>query len=433
MHFHAFRFEGLTIPGDAVKTDEGIAETVLDNGARVLSESIPGVRSASVGVWVRHGSAHEPQSSMGASHLLEHMVFKGTERRSARDIAMAVESLGGSLDAYTSREHTSFQARVLDEHLPEALDVLADLTLSPRLEEDDLDLEREVVLEEIAMVEDTPDDLVFELHGARFWQGHPYGHSILGTPETVAAFRARDLRELHRERYRGSNVVVAAAGHVDHEELVRRAASLFGRVEEGRPTESVDVPSGTLTGEVRVPRASSQTHIVFGAEAVPHADPRRYPLVLLSAAFGGGMSSRLFQRVREELALAYTVFSFQSFYARSGLTGVYVGTRPEWADRAVDAIREEYLRLAREGLSLQELDQIKQQVKGNIMLSLESTGARLYRLAGFALYDEPYQGLDELLARIDAVTPEDAAGVAADFFDPDETLVLRLGPDAETA
>ena len=403
----------------------------LSNGVQVLSEEIAGVRSASVGVWVRQGAAHEDASEMGASHLLEHLVFKGTTRRSARDLALALEGLGGSLDAYTSREHTSFQARVLDEHLPEALDVLADLTVSPLLRAEDLDLEREVVLEEISTVEDTPDDLVFELHGERLWRGHPYGHSILGTRATVAGMAATTLRRIHRERYVGNNLVVAAAGNVQHGPFLEAVERLFGGIAAGERSDRVPPLAERARGDERVPREGAQSHLVFGTDAPPHADPRRYALVLISSALGGGMSSRLFQRVREELALAYTVYSFQSFYALAGLTGVYVGTRPSWEERAVEAVREELARVAREGLVGEELEQTKRQVKGQIMLSLESTGARLYRLAGFALYQEPFLDLDELLSRIDAVPAEEVAAAAATFYDPDRQLLLRLGPEGE--
>ena len=213
-------------------TDEQFQETRLDNGVRVLSEAIPGVRSAAVGVWVRRGSAHEREEHLGVSHLLEHMVFKGTHRRTAREIALSIESLGGSLDAYTTREHTAYQARVLDTHLPEALDVLADLVLNPVLRDSDLALEREVVLEEIAQVEDTPDDLVFERHGERLWDGHPYGRPILGTPESVAGMSPEALRGVHGGAYRGRNLIVAAAGHVEHDDLVARVR----RVLRGRAT-----------------------------------------------------------------------------------------------------------------------------------------------------------------------------------------------------
>jgi predicted Zn-dependent peptidase len=407
-----------------------VRSTTLDNGVRVLSERISGVRSVSVGVWVHQGAAHEPAERMGESHLLEHMVFKGTERRSARDIAVALEALGGSLDAYTTREHTSFQARVLDAHLPQAVDVLADMVLRPLLRDEDLELEREVVLEEIAQVQDTPDDLVFELHGERLWDGHPYGHGILGTRQTVGSMSSEALRELHRTRYLGRSLVVAAAGNTTHERFLELAVEHFGGLAPGEPPPVVEEPRSAPPARVPVERASAQTHVVTGCATVAHSDPRRIPLVLLSQAFGGGMSSRLFQRIREELALAYTVFSYQSFYTRSGVSGVYVGTRPGWEERTLDALMDEYRRLAMEGLTDEELEQTRQQVKGQIMLSLESTGARLHRLAGFALHDEPFIDLDGLLARVDAVTRERAAEAAAQFFQPDGQLALTLGPSA---
>lgn len=408
---------------------EAIESSTLDNGVRVLSERIPGVRSVSAGVWVRQGAAHEPAELTGVSHLLEHMVFKGTARRSALEIADTLEGLGGSLDAYTSREHTAYQARVLDEHLPEALDVLADLTLEPKLEEEDLALEREVILEEIAQVEDTPDDVVFELHAARLWGDHPYGRSILGTKETVASISAESLRELHRERYVGANLVLAAAGNVEHDAFVEAIDQLFGSAAVGERIAAVPDPGTTASGFEWVERESAQTHIVFGNDAPAHASEDRFALTLLSSALGGGMSSRLFQRVREEMGLCYSVFTFQSFYRAAGLFGVYVGTRPATAEAASDAVREELARVASEGLGDGGLDRIKRQVKGQVMLSLESTGARLHRLAAFALHEEPFLGLDDLLAKVDAVTEEDIRRVAARHVDPERHLELRLGPD----
>jgi len=411
-----------------ISLTEEMSETTLPNGIRVLTERISGVRSAAVGVWVRQGSAHEGPELMGASHLLEHLVFKGTRNRTAREIAMALESLGGSLDAYTSREHTSFQARVLDQHLPIAVDVLADLVLNPLLRDEDLNLEREVVLEEIATVEDTPDDLVFDLHGSRLWGGHPYGNTILGTRETVAGMPGQRLRDLHASSYAGRNLVVAAAGHVRHVDVVEQVEALFGGVPAGNPELPLPQVSPPPVGDERVERSSAQTHLVFGGRIPGHADPLRYPLALLSSALGGGMSSRLFQKVREELALAYSVFTFQSFYSAAGVTGVYVGTRPPSAQRAVDAVRDELAQVAENGLPSHDLEQIKQQVKGQIMLSLESTGARLFRLAGFALHEEPFITLDEILAKLDAVSEAEVAAVAREFFSPDTLFLLRLGP-----
>lgn len=409
-------------------TDEGIARTVLDGGLSVLTQPVSGVRSASVGVWVRYGSAHEAPGQLGAAHLLEHMVFKGTARRTGREIAAVLERLGGSLDAYTSREHTSFQARVLDEHLELALDVLADLVVRPSIREEDLRTEREVVLEEIATVEDTPDDLVFELHTAEAWPGHPYGHSILGTRRTVERLTAPDLAAVHGSAYRRPNLIVAAAGAVDHDDVVGLVDRLFADVPDGgRPPEVAAAPP-LEAGDRRVVRSGSQTHVVLGGRSVAQADPRRYALILLSNAVGGGMSSRLFQRVREEMGLAYAVFSFQSFYRTGGTLGVYVGTRPEWVDRAVDVIRKELAHVAAAGLTGPELEDAKGQVKGQMVLDLESPGGRVSRLALQELYDEPRRSVDELIERIDAVALDDIAGVAAEHMDPERWLTVRLGP-----
>ncbi|MCA9737607.1 MAG: pitrilysin family protein [Gemmatimonadota bacterium] len=404
-------------------------ETRLANGVRVLSETIPTVRSVALGVWVRHGSVHDPAEHQGVSHLLEHMVFKGTRHRTAREIVAALEGLGGSIDAYTSREHTGYQARVLDEHLHDALDVLADLVLAPLLRDEDLELERDVVLEEISTVDETPDDLVFELHGDLLWNGHPYGRSILGTRDTVSAIDGASLRAMHGRQYCGENLVVAAAGHVEHESFVREVERRFG----GLPAQArvTDVaPARPAAGRMaHVRHDGVQTHIVLGSPTPGHSDRRRHALVLLSAAFGGGMSSRLFQRLREELALGYAVYSYQSFNRGAGVTGMYLGTRPGWEARALGAIRAEYADLAERGLEPTEFEQIKQQVKGQLLLSLESTSSRLYRLAGHALYDEPFRTVDDVLADIDAVDADTLSGVAAEFFAPARQTALLLGPE----
>ncbi len=403
--------------------------TRLDNGVRVLTETMRGVRSAATGVWVRQGSALEPPEMTGASHLLEHMVFRGTENRSRREIALALEGHGGSLNAYTSREHTGYEARVLADHLPHAVEVLSDLVRNPLLAQEDLDREREVVSEEIATVEDTPDDLVFELHGDRLWGGHPYGNSILGTRDSVSAISREDLSALHRDRYVGANMVVAAAGRVDHDAFVDLAGEWFGGIGPGTGTKCVAYPREAGPGTDRVERDLAQVHIVLGRTTPGHSHPDRYALVLLSAALGGGMSSRLFQRIREELALAYSVYSFQSFYARAGVLGVYVGTRPAWAQAALDAVRGICRTVSAEGLPAGELARTREQVKGQIMLSLESPGARLHRLAGFALHDEPFVGLDEVQGLIDGVSACDIVRVAGEVLDPERQYALCLGPE----
>jgi predicted Zn-dependent peptidase len=393
---------------------------------------MPGVRSVAFGAWVRAASVHEPRERMGVSHLLEHMVFKGTPTRDAREIALAVESLGGSLDAYTAREHTSYQARVLDEDLPQAADVIADLIFRPLLRPADLRTERKVVLEEIGMVEDTPDDLVFELHNELLWGEHPYGYSILGTRDTVASLDVDALRELHARAYHPSQIVVAAAGSVDHERLLDVLARAgWADIPAGTASSLVAPPPVAAPPTVRhVSREGTQTHVVFGSTAVRHGDPRRYELVLVSMLLGGGMSSRLFQRVREELGLAYAVYTFQSFHADTGLHGVYVGTSPETAQGAADAIREELRRVAEEGIPAPELEAGKRQLKGQVTLSMESVSARMYRAAATELYAEPYLTLDDTLARIEAIDGESAASVCRDFFAPDRQTVLTLGPSS---
>jgi predicted Zn-dependent peptidase len=360
------------------------------------------------------------------------MVFKGTERRSAKELALALESVGGSLDAYTSREHTAYQARVLDEHVQIAADVLADLIFRPLLRQSDLELERKVVLAEISTVEDTPDDLVFELHGARLWADHPYGYPILGTRETVSSFSTADLRGLHQRAYHPEHVVVAASGNIEHDDLIAILDTAgWGAFPSGGQSRLVTRPAvPALPSITHFEREGAQTHVVFGSATVPHGDPRRYAMALVSTLLGGGMSSRLFQRVREELGLAYSVYTFQSFHHDAGIHGVYVGTGHETAALATEAIREELARVASEGIPDDELAAGKNQLKGQITLSLESVSSRMYRAAGVELYDEEFRSLDEVLALIDSIDRESVLAVCRDFFAPDLQTVVSLGPVA---
>ena len=414
---------------ETVCLDDGLLRTTAPNGLVVLTEKLPGVRSAATGLYVRTASAHERREQMGISHLLEHMVFKGTERRSAKELALELEVRGGSLDAFTGRDYTSYQAHTLDADLPLAVEILTDLARRPLLRASDLEPERNVILEEINGVEDTPDDLVFELHAAALWPDHPYGYSILGSPGTLATLTADDLRCLHQTGYYRGNFVVAAAGNVNHEQLLT-VLEREGWFEGAAPEPArgpVAVRPAVRGAERHEERDTAQTHIVFGTDTFPLHDRRRFALAILTNVFGGGMSSRLFQRVREELGLAYAIFAYKHFYQSAGQLGVYIGTQPGTADAAVAAIRGEYARLAREGLPAAELADGKQQLKGQVMLSLESPGARMGRLAGFVLHDDEYRPLDQMLAEIDAVTAEEIAAVAAEFFAPERQTVVRLG------
>jgi predicted Zn-dependent peptidase len=412
--------------------ESGLRSTELSNGLTVLSEHMPGVRSVAFGAWVRAASVHESRERMGVSHLLEHMVFKGTKNRSSREIALSLEVLGGSLDAYTAREHTSYQARVLDEHLSEAADVIGDLLFRPLLRRNDLALERKVVLEEIGMVDDTPDDLVFELHNEALWGAHPYGYSILGTRETVSALGVRELRELHGRAYHPSQIVVACSGNVSHEQLLETLEQTgWDGIPRGDATPLVVPPArAAAPSRSHVERESAQTHIVFGATSVAHHDPRRYAVALVDTIFGGGMSSRLFQRIREELGLAYSVHTFQSFHPDTGVAGVYVGTSPETATQAMEAIEQELDKLATFSLTEEEIRAGKSQLKGQVTLSLESVTSRMYRAAGVALYREPYRSLEETLALIDAISAESIAQVCAEFYPSSRQTILSLGPAA---
>ena len=412
------------------RLDEGLFRSTAPNGVTVLSEFLPGLRSVALGMWVRSASAHEPRREMGVAHLLEHMVFKGTARRSARQIALELEVRGGSLDAYTSRDHTSYQAHSIDSDLPLAVDTLTDLIHRPLLRASDLTLERNVVLEEINGVQDTPDDLVFELHSETLWPDHPYGYSILGTAETVGGLEAADLARVHRSGYYRGNCVIAAAGNVDHERLVELLAR-EGWLETDTfeaPREPV-APAPAARGVERFEqRDSTQAHLVIGTDTFPARDPRRFALAMLTNVFGGGMSSRMFQRIREELGLAYAVYAFQHFYQSSGQIGVYVGTQPGTAAQALDAIRREFGTLASSGLTREEFDGGKQQLKGQLVLSFENPMGRMNRLAGFVLNGDRYRRLDELLAEVDAVTEDQVSALAGEFFAPERQTVVRLGP-----
>ena len=410
--------------------DAGLFRSTASNGLVVLSETLPGVRSAAVGLWVRTASAHEPVGQMGISHLLEHMVFKGTERRSARELALALEERGGSLDAFTGRDTTSFQAHVLDRDLPLAVDVLTDLVRRPLLRQSDLDLERKVILEEISGVDDTPDDLVFELHARALWPQHPYGYSILGTRETVSALSAADLRHLHDDAYFPANCVIAMAGNAEHEVLLAALEREGWFSGEGRPSRQAVTPEPAQRGVVSsAERDTTQAHIVLGTDTFSIGDPRRFAMSILVNALGGGMSSRLFQRVREELGLAYAVYAYNQFHQGTGQLGIYVGTRPESAAAALEAIRQELRGMAEQGLDEAELLVGKRQLQGQLMLALESPGARMSRLANFTLHREPYRTLDTIIQEIEAVPAEQVAVVAAEFLDPARQTVQMLGPE----
>ncbi len=410
------------------KLDNGVFRTVLPSGTVVLSEHMESIRSITIGFWFRQGRVHEAETELGASHLLEHMVFKGTARRSPRELAWAIERLGGTLDAYTTHEATAYHARIPAEELNVALDVLTDLTFYPLLRESDLRLEREVVLEEIAATEDVPAEVAFEKHARFLYDGHPYGEPIIGTRESVTALSAENLSAVHRKVYQPGNLVVAAAGNIEHVALVDSLQALLPEGETPVSEKPVEVPTGSI-GVRRVEQGGGrQIHIVTGGLSTSYKDPLRYALLVTSTALGEGMSSRLFQRIREELGLSYTVYSFHGFFSEIGHVGAYVATRPESAAAAHNALFSELATIAVDGITIEELEDTRTQLKGQILISLESPGARMNRLAGVALYDQPYRTLDEVASRIDMVSL-DQCKEAACYFDPTRLATLELAPE----
>ncbi len=409
------------------RLDENVWSWRRADGLRVVTEKMETVRSVTLGIWVEHGGAHDGESEQGLAHLLEHLVFKGTQARSARQIALEIERVGGSLDAYTSHDHTGYLARVPHEHLDLAIDMLTDLVYRPTLLGEDLELERPVILEELAAVEDAPEQLAFELHGEQLYGSHPYGRSILGAADTVARVDIERLRGLHGSAYVPGNCVVAAAGRLESDQLLESLQRHLPRPSVPPRAElSPPEPSSSTTRVVERP-GGRQSHLLVGSVSIPHSHPLRYALILVETALGAGMSSRLFQRIREELGLAYTVYSFHAFYRAAGHVGAYVGTRPDAVEQARDELLAEFRDVAENGLTPAEIESTKLQLKGQLLLGLESTVSRTQRLAGLSLYREPYVTLDELAERIDRVSLEEIHEAGA-FFTPDRQDVLELRP-----
>jgi len=405
---------------------------VLPNGMVVLTERMPAVKSASIGVWVKVGSRDESPEVAGVSHFIEHMLFKGTERRSAQEIAKAIDAVGGTLDAFTSRESTCFYAKVLGEHLPLAIDILADTFLNSRLARDDIDRERQVVLQEIKMVEDTPDDLVHDLFAEAIWGDHPVARPILGQKEIVLRLSQSDIRR-HMDRfYRPDCTIIAAAGDIEHDRLV----DLVSRAFDGFDGQSIhlDPPAPVSMPAVRVEeRDTAQLHLCLGMDGLPHAHEDRYAISLLNAMLGGSMSSRLFQEVREKRGLAYSIYSYQASYRDCGLLVVYAGTSPESSSQVVDLIRAECARLRDEPVDPIDLQQAKDQLKGNLLLGLEGTSSRMTRLAKMEIYFQRNHELDEIIAGIEGVSADQFQALAERILRDEAFAITSIGPLPQAA
>ncbi|HEX7314257.1 MAG TPA: pitrilysin family protein [Pyrinomonadaceae bacterium] len=413
---------------------EQVQLTRLPNGLTVLTERMPGLRSATVGIWVRRGSRHEPADWNGVCHFIEHAVFKGTERRTALDIAVESDRLGGHFDAYTTHEMTGFALKVVDTSVPLAFDLLADMLARPRFDEEELRREQKVIIEEMKMVEDTPDEFLAEIFNAAYFPGHPLGRPIEGTEETVSTFGHARTAEFHAAAYAPPNLVIAAAGNVEHERLVELAAKAFengkaAKVKVKSKVKSVKDESPSPAAPILIQRKKEleQAHLIIAAPFPSARHEDRYAASLLSSVIGGGTSSRLWQRVREERGLAYSVGAAGSHFTDAGIFQIYAGTSPEQLDEVLDISVEEMRRALRESVGEDELQLVKDQAVSSILLGLESTSARAGTLARQEIVHGRRIPPEQVIARIEAVTPEDMLRVATEHFKTDRLALGALG------
>ena len=406
-----------------------VVRDVLGNGLRLITEPMPHVRSVTVGVWLTRGSRHEIDERAGIAHFVEHMLFKGTDTRTAEDIAQAIDSIGGQLDAFTAKEYASYYIKVLDEHLPLAVELLADLVRRPAFEPDEIEREKKVILEEIKMVEDTPDDLVHELFTQHFWEGHPLARPILGSRETVEALTRETLVRYFSGAYVASNMVISAAGNLEHARVRELVDAAFGDLTAtGEPfgEEAPRVSPQVVTRSKEL----EQSHVCLGTNSYPQSHADRYVSYILNTVLGGSMSSRLFQNIREKRGLAYSVFSGLSAYRDAGNITIYAGCANDAVGQVVDLCVDELKGMKRAPVSDAELRRAQDHLKGSLMLSLENTASRMSHLARQEIYFERHFGLDETIAGVDAVTTGDIQRVAADLFSNGSLAATMVGPAA---
>lgn len=402
-------------------------KTTLNNGLRVVTEFMPSVRSISIGVWVDVGSRHEASEENGLSHFIEHLVFKGTKHRNAKQVAQSLESIGGSLNAFTTREQTCYTARVLDEYLPEAIDVLADLACNATFSKINMDRERLVICEEIKESLDNPADHIHDLFAEAYWGGHPLGQTIMGPQETIMSMPRARLKKFIRRHYRSSSVVVAAAGAVSHDRLVKLVRQHF-TFEDGVAEAPVPAKRGDYT-RARVKSGEyGQTQFCLGFPGLAYRDRRKMAAMVLASHLGGGMSSVLFQKIREQRGLAYSVYCYHDFYSDSGIMGVYLGTDHTHLTEAIDVILMECKRLAKRRIDPARLEQVKSQIKGHLTLGMEGTSNRMQRLGRLELMVGEYVSLERALKAIDDVTASHVIEIAREVFDESQLTMAALGP-----
>jgi len=409
-----------------VSTDEYRLEP-LANGQRLITEKLDHLKSVCLGFWIPAGSRDEPGALVGATHFIEHLLFKGSAKFTAEEIAQVFDALGGELNASTSREYVVVYGRFLDDQLPVALDVMTDMLLTPTFA--DLDREREVVLEEIAMVDDSPQDLIHDILAEVVLDGHPLAHPILGTRESIAGASEDDIRAYHHDRFQFGDMVVAAAGNIDHDGLRELLLERQGIATGMNPQRSPERPEVTRRRHF-VGKDTEQMHVCVGGVGMARDDDRRFQLSVLDSLFGGSLSSRLFQEVREKRGLVYSVYSFSSLYKETGLTGLYFGCRPERLEAVIETVGRELVRMVSEPVPADELHRAKEHLKGRMILGLESTSSRMTRLGKGVLTDTEILSLDELAGRIEAVSSEQLLELAAEIYRPAALSVVGIGAEA---
>jgi len=405
-----------------------VRKDVLPNGLTILTESMSSVRSVSIGIWLRTGARQERVEDNGISHFIEHMLFKGTQNRSAEEIARAADSIGGHLDAYTAKETTNYSTKVLDEHLPRAFSILSDLVKNPLFDPTHINNECRVIQEEIKMVEDTPDDLVHEIFTQTYWRGHALGRPILGTRQTVSGFDRKRLASYFRRHYAPNNLLIAAAGHLRHSQIVDLIQKEFGDLPAGPALRQGPLPVAHPHLQVRHKKDLEQVHLCIGSPSYPQPHKNRFPSYILNSVLGGGMSSRLFQNIREKRGLVYAVFSSLSSFHDAGCLSVYAGTATDKARQVIDLVLKEFCELKANPIGKDELQRAKDYMKGSLLLSLESSSSRMGYVARQEMYFGRYITQDEIARSVDAVTAEQVMEVAREFFRPDGLAITVLGP-----
>jgi len=406
---------------------EGYRKGSLPNGIRVVTERMDHVRSVAVGVWVETGSRHEAENRCGMSHLIEHLVFKGTATRSAEQIARTMDSVGGQMDAFTTKEHTCFYVQVLDQHLPLAVDLLADILLNPLFNADELEREKSVVLQEIKMVEDTPDDVIHDLFAGQIWEGHPLGRPILGSREAVTSYDRQTALSHFTEEYVPRRILISVAGNATHDHVINLFSTGFQGFERGATTRAATPPI-TRPGVNIVNKTLEQVHLILGFPGLRHSAPERYALFLLNDVIGGSMSSRLFQEVREREGLVYAIHSGVQAYVDTGTLYVYAATDAQNFSKVLKSTLKVIRELKKTGVTDEELRRAKDHLKGSLMLSLESTSSRMNRLAKHEMHHGTFLSMDAMLAAIDGVRHEEVQTLVTELLDEDRLALTTLGP-----